>query len=541
MSNPVAAIPHRVSFLLLYPPDLSVFAGEFLQQLEYCGLKGHVAGCELSGASLRADAREAIGNAFHAMLLFGTNVSPADKQLGEAIEIQRKRRDGFHLFPVLMDEAQLPAMRREGAKEFRDRTLRVSSSALIASLPAFMDGLIPGWTRAHYLSRYWALEELLRAGEFATAAGIARTLCEKAAAAEASAYEQAMVDIPMSRVLLSRALSGLGEREESLQLLSTARDEMLAVLGRESDRKSPSRPVVLIEIADAMLDIKMVAEAAVTFEEAVAASLEEDDAMHAAIARGQLAQVLVSQKKYAEAIALSEQVRDAFAAMNDDGMLSRAWRQLGQIHQQASQTTEAEHAFTAALRLNPDPELATTLAQLCAKQDRLRDAAQFSLQAASMHASNADLEKERDARVDASRYFAKSGAADEARAEIERIERHEETLGEAGQPWKVMDARQQLEIALGNAEAAAEAKRKATETFLAFRRKRGENDLPSGEIANFVVFAVAGGSTEAAAKQLEHFLQNPDLPANAKAYVGAIREVVGGSRDRSLAEHPDLN
>jgi tetratricopeptide (TPR) repeat protein len=540
MSQATSAAPRKVSFLLLYPGPLASFTNDLIQQLEYCGLKGHVAACELAGASLLKETREAIDRAFHALLLFGPAAAPTEKQLGDAIEIQRRRKDGFHLFPVLVDNAELPSMRRPGAKEFKDRTLRLSSGSLLSSLPSFLDGLIPSWTRANYFARYWLLEELIQSRDFAAATRVARELHEKSRANGREAYDQAMIDVPMSKVLLARALRGSGEIEESLALLRAARDEMLAVLERTSSRAEPSAAVALIEIADVMLDIKMIAEAAVVFEDAAGAATAEGDPLHAAIAKGQLAQIRVAEKRYEDAVSLCGQVRDIFAAMNDRNMLARAWRQLGHVHQQASQWSEAEGAYREALQLDPDPELCTTIAGLCAKQERLRDAAAYSRQAAQLHAGRKETAQEMDSRLAASRYLAKLGAAEEARAEIEAIEQYQATLGDAAQPWKALDARRQLELALGNSAAAAEAKQKALDTFLAFRRKRGENDMPSGEISNFVVFAVAGGATEMAAKQLEQFHQDPNLPANAKAYVAAIREVVAGSRDRSLADHPDL-
>lgn len=540
MSHEGGASMRKVSFLLLYPTPLERCAREMLQQMEYCGLKGHVAAAELGGASVRKETRAQIDHAFHALVLFGKEGRPSEKQISDLFEVQQRRKDGFHLFPVLVDDEELPVMRRPGAKEFRERSLRVSTSSVQGSLPALLDGLIPSWTRANYLSRYWVLEELFQAGEFRTALTVARELFEKSSAQGAAAYDQAMIDVPMSRVLLARALRGVGDRVESLELVRVARNEMLAVLERQSGRAEPSAAVALLEIADVMLDIKMFAEAAAVFEDAAGAAAADGDAMHAAIAKGQLAQIRVAQKRYADAISLCGEVREAFAAMNDREMLARAWRQLGKIHQQAAQAKESEAAYREALRLDPDPELCTTLAELSARQDRGRDAAAYSRQAAELHAQRGDRNQEMASRLAASRYLAKLGLVDEARAEIEAIEEHEAKLGDAAQPWKALDARHQLELSLGNADAAAEARRKALDLFLAYRRKRGENDMASGEISNFVVFAVAGGSTEMAAKQLEQFHQDPNLSGNAKAYVGAIREVVGGSRDRSLADHPDL-
>ncbi|MCS7024503.1 MAG: hypothetical protein NZV14_06860 [Bryobacteraceae bacterium] len=540
MLDPHRADGGRTSFLLLYPPALSPLAENLLRQLSYCGLRQEVAGYALEGASLRAGARQALESASHALLLFAPNAAPSPAQLRQAFELESQRRDALRLFPVLVDGAQVPALRRAGALEFRTRALRLASQNLLAGLPALVDRLIPGWTRAHFFSRYWLLDQLFEARQLRQAVELARSLCDRACAAGSFAYDQAMVDIPMARILLARALFKTGERQEPEQLLRLARNELLGVLGRQGQNEAPPRQILWLEIADAMLDMKMTAEARWVLEEAAEAALSEHDPLHAAIAQGQLAQIFLSEKQFAQALGLCEQVRDAFTALNHPRLLARAWRQLGQIHREASQLAAAEQAFLEASRLDPDPELLATLAELCAQQKRLREAAVYAQQQAGLFQMRGDRAAECEARLTASRYFARAGAVAQARAELAAAEDAQSALQPVAEPWKLLDARRELELSLGNFEAADQAKRQAMETFLAFRRTRGENDFPSGQIANFVVLALAAGSTTLASKQLEEWRRNPDLPAHAKIYLEVIGQVLAGSRDRTLAHHPDL-
>jgi hypothetical protein len=63
---------------------------------------------------------------------------------------------------------------------------------------------------------------------------------------------------------------------------------------------------------------------------------------------------------------------------------------------------------------------------------------------------------------------------------------------------------------------------------------------PDGRICLAVTQALRTGDP-AAASLLEQLAADPDLPALLRPFVLALQDIVAGSRDRTLADAPDLN
>ena len=130
---------------------------------------------------------------------------------------------------------------------------------------------------------------------------------------------------------------------------------------------------------------------------------------------------------------------------------------------------------------------------------------------------------------------------DEARDELRRAIECIEPFGHAAEPWKTWDILCDLERAVGDADAAADARRKAVEAYLAYRRAGGENQEPSAQFYAATAHAIAEGKTDEARAELAQVLENPDLPAPAKALIPTLQAILDGSRDAALADNPDLD
>jgi hypothetical protein len=89
--------------------------------------------------------------------------------------------------------------------------------------------------------------------------------------------------------------------------------------------------------------------------------------------------------------------------------------------------------------------------------------------------------------------------------------------------------------------AAADAKRQAIASFLAYRRDGGENYDDEGRLSLEVTEYLRAGNNAAAASLLQEQAAAPDLPDDARAFINALQAIVAGSRDRTLADAPDLN
>ena len=93
----------------------------------------------------------------------------------------------------------------------------------------------------------------------------------------------------------------------------------------------------------------------------------------------------------------------------------------------------------------------------------------------------------------------------------------------------------------GNPTAVAEAKRKAIECYLAYRRDGGENHSTGGRICLAVTQPLLAGDPSAAASLLQQVAADPKLPAWLRPSIQVLQTIVAGSRDRSLADAPDLH
>ncbi|MCP4590113.1 MAG: hypothetical protein GY842_05165 [bacterium] len=98
-----------------------------------------------------------------------------------------------------------------------------------------------------------------------------------------------------------------------------------------------------------------------------------------------------------------------------------------------------------------------------------------------------------------------------------------------------------LERAVGDADAATEARRKAVEAYLAYRRAGGENQNPSAQLYGATTQAIAKGQTDQARAQLAQPLEHPDPPAWAKALIPTLQAILKGDRNPALADNPDLD
>ena len=92
----------------------------------------------------------------------------------------------------------------------------------------------------------------------------------------------------------------------------------------------------------------------------------------------------------------------------------------------------------------------------------------------------------------------------------------------------------------GNPDAAAAAKRKAIAGYLDYRRDGGENHDDDGRLALAVTQPLLAGDPARAASLLGQFAADPDAAAHLP-FIRALQAIANGSRDRSLADAPDLH
>ncbi len=211
------------------------------------------------------------------------------------------------------------------------------------------------------------------------------------------------------------------------------------------------------------------------------------------------------------------------------------------MYQEAEQPEAAEDSYRNSLairvRLGDVAGQAATLNQLGNLYDdvlnRPEEAVAFYRQAAGKYVEMGDSANEGVTRSDTLR---KLRRFDEVRQEIRRAIECKSQFGDATEPWKSWDILAKIET---NPTAAAEAKRKAIECYLAYRRDGGENHASDGRISLAVTARLLAGDPAGAASLLQQVAVDPKA-AWLRPFIQALLTIVGGSRDRTLADAPDL-
>ena len=404
-----------------------------------------------------------------------------------------------------------------------------------------------GWGHARFLASRAEVDRLLERGEVWAARSEAERLLQLCRQAGEEAYPVAAYDLGMAYALLGRVLKMGGAATEALRLLGDAlrRFEALARDGNTSARRMVS--AALTESGDCLRDLGRLDEAAAAYEEAIRRDEELGGQRDVAIGKLQLGSIRLLQRRYAEALATYDEARQNFESLGEPLTIAGIWHQIGMAHYHAQQYEKAESAYRQSLAIRVQQKHtggeASTLNELGNVYDamgRLEDAVRCLKQAADIRVRLQDQRKEGLVRNNLADTLLKLGRHDEARAEVLRAIECKEPYGHVAMPWTTWGILHQLELATGNAEEAARARRSALESYLAYRREGGYGTTPAEELCATVARAIAAGDTS----KLEQSLSQPlgeDAPPWVRVVFPKVLAVLRGERDPTLADDPELD
>ncbi len=249
-----------------------------------------------------------------------------------------------------------------------------------------------------------------------------------------------------------------------------------------------------------------------------------------------------------EALDAYADARERFTQLGEPGSLAVAWHQMGLAYQEAGQPEAAEDAYRKSLaiyvRLGDVARQAGTLAQLGTLYldalNRPEEAVTLAKQAADKFVEIGDTAREGLVRNNVAETLRRLHRLDEARQHIGRAIECKAQFGDASQPWTSWAILADIESDDANPAAASEAKGKAIASYLAYRRAGGENQDGPGRLSLNVTQSLLAGDPVAAASLLKQLAAEPDT-AHAHPFVRALQAIIAGSRDRALADTPDLH
>lgn len=128
----------------------------------------------------------------------------------------------------------------------------------------------------------------------------------------------------------------------------------------------------------------------------------------------------------------------------------------------------------------------------------------------------------------------------EARKELQRAIECKQPFGHAAEPWKTWDILFDLEIAVGNMQAATAAQHQAIDAYLAYRRDGGEPQHSRGQLCEMVTHAIQKGKIAAAQQELAEY-DGANVPASAKLLLAKLHAILNGNHNPALADDAELN
>ncbi|MDZ4700231.1 MAG: tetratricopeptide repeat protein [Rhodothermales bacterium] len=406
------------------------------------------------------------------------------------------------------------------------------------------------WNHARFEATGTRIEQQLAGGQLHEALEGVQQLIQCARAAGERAYPDADYDLAMATNLLGQVLLDAGGAEKALPLFGEARLHFESI-AKASANKDAERmaSVCLSRQGRCLLALGRLDEAAAAYEEHIHRAEQRDSARDVAVGKGELGTVRQLQRRYPEALAAHAEARERFTKLDEPGSVAVSWHQTGIVYQESLQPEAAEEAYRKSLaivvRLGNVAGQASTLGQLGMLYDdalgRPEEAVAFYRQAADMRVEIRDVAGEGRARGNLAETLRKLRRLDEARQEIRRKIECDAQFGHASEPWTTWNILAGIETDAGNAAAAAEAKGKATASYLAYRRDGGENHGGPGRISLAVTQYLQAGDLAEAATLLQQLAASPDADASFQAYFRALQAIVAGSRDRTLAAAPDLD
>jgi Tfp pilus assembly protein PilF len=283
-------------------------------------------------------------------------------------------------------------------------------------------------------------------------------------------------------------------------------------------------------------------------EESIRRAQQLGDDRQVAVSKGQIGTIYTNQGLYAEALQAHAEARELFMQLNEPGSVAADWHDTGILYEAAEEPDLAEDAYRNSLsmrvQLGDVAGQGATLNQLGNLYlnilGRFEEAVNFYQDAVRTAVESGDILGEARGRNNLANTLSRLRRFDEARQEILRAIECESQFGHAAEPWTTWANLAQIELDADNHAASVDPKRQAVACYLAYRRDGGENRYQEGRLSLEVTEYLLAGDDAAATSRLEELTADPDLPSDARAFIDALQAIVGGGRDASLADAPDM-
>jgi tetratricopeptide (TPR) repeat protein len=299
--------------------------------------------------------------------------------------------------------------------------------------------------------------------------------------------------------------------------------------------------------ATALIALGRFDDADAAYQEAIRCNEKLENQRGVAISKGQLGTVRLLQERYDEALEIYTEVRDIFASLEETKSVGILWHQIGMAHRSIGQYEQAERAYRQSLVINVQQKNRAgeasslgELGNLYYVMGRLDEAVQCYRQAAVIRVELQAQRSEGLVRSNLANTLIKLQRYDEARQELLRSIECNKPYGHVAQPWLTWSILYDLEHAIGDVEAAAQAWQQAIESYLDYRRAGGEGMTRGAHLCGMVVQALKQGETTEVDQHLTQLMED-DVPLSIEVLISRLQDILRGERNLALAVDPNLH
>ena len=406
---------------------------------------------------------------------------------------------------------------------------------------------LTGWGSAAYHAESAHVDRLLGQRKTQEAVAVAKRLLQRSVDAGADAYPTALYDVATAHYRLGDALYWNGDAHTALTLIDEARHRYLELARGGNAHAERMLAVTAATTGDCLKLLGKLEKAAEAYKEAIDQATRCEDKRQIITSMNNLGVLRVEQRRFDEAMDIFNEVLPMVESFEEPRNIAMVLLQIGEALGHVGQIAQAEHFLQRALAIQVqqqniagEADVMTQLAVMYDGAGRLEEAVVCHQRAAEIYVKLSNQIAEGNVRNNLGITFLRLRRFDDARRELLSAIDCNKPFGHSGRLWNSWGLLHNLERAVGNASAAAEARRNAVESYMAYRRDGGETLAPGAAICELTAEAIRQGNLTELEQQLTARAAESTQPAE-RVLISKLQGLIKGNRSPLLADDSNLD
>jgi tetratricopeptide (TPR) repeat protein len=406
---------------------------------------------------------------------------------------------------------------------------------------------LTGWSSAMYAAESARVDRLIARRETQEAVTAAQQLLQRCIDAGENTYPTAPYDIATAYYRLGSALYWRGDADAALVLVDEAQRRLQELARAGNSHAKRMLAVTAAITGDCFRLLGRLEKAAEAYQAAINQAKRCKDKRQVMTSMNNLGIVRLEHGRIAEAIDIFNEVLPIVESFEESRNVAMVLMQMGEAYGIAGQVKQAENILRRALAIQVqqqdiagEAEVMTQLGIMYDRAGRLEEAVNCDQRAAEIFVKLRYQMPEGAVRNNLGITFLRLRRFDDARRELLRALECSEPYGHSGRLWNTWGHLHNLERSVGNLQAAARARQKAVETYMAYRRDGGETLAPGAPTCALTAEAIMQGKIHELAHQLVARADAATHPTE-KVLLSKLQTLLQGNRNPALADDHNLD